>query len=140
MKAENQGKRTSRWVEFLSEIFTEDENGNLEPTRSPPSMVADDVEQIMNSDEIGKNNISSDALETPIAQLPTNFDSLTALVTSNLVHLEKLMNLHNQTQTDSHNKSKENIPISSCLVQSEMTSLNPMDIEQTENLNHPIYS
>ena len=140
MKAENQGKRTSRWVEFLSEIFTEDENGNLEPTRSPPSMVADDVEQIMNSDEIGKKNISFDALETPIAQLPTNFDSLTALVTSNLVHLEKLMNLHNQTQTDSHNKSKENIPISSCLVQSEMTSLNPMDIEQTENLNHPIYS
>ena len=140
MKAENQGKRTSRWVEFLSEIFTEDENGNLEPTRSPPSMVADDVEQIMNSDEIGKNNISSDALETPIAQLPTNFDSLTALVTSNPVHLEKLMNLHNQTQTDSHNKSKENILISSCLVQSEMTSLNPMDIEQTENLNHPIYS
>ena len=140
MKAENQGKRTSRWVEFLSEIFTEDENGNLEPTRSPPSMVADDVEQIMNSDEIGKKNISSDALETPIAQLPTNFDSLTALVTSNPVHLEKLMNLHNQTQTDSHNKSKENIPISTCLVQSEMTSLNPMDIEQTENLNHPIYS
>ena len=140
MKAETQGKRTSRWVEFLSEICNEDEDSNPELTRSSLSAVANDVEHVMNSDETGKHIINFDALGTPIDQLPTNFESLAALVTSNPVQLEKIINLHNQTQPDSHVKFKENNPISTCLVQSTLTSLIPMDIEQTKNLKYPTYS
>nr|POE88838.1 hypothetical protein CFP56_43370 [Quercus suber] len=140
MKAETQGKRTSRWVEFLLEICNEDKDSNPEPTRSPSSAVADKVKHVMNSDETGKHIISSDALGTPTDQLSTNFESLAARVTSNPVHLEKIINLHNQTQPDSHVKFKESNPISTCLVQTALTSLTPMDIEQKENLNHPSYS
>lgn len=71
MKAETQGKRTSRWVKFLSGICNEDEDSNNpEPTRSPPSAAADDVEHVMNTDETGKHINNSDSLGTPTAQLP----------------------------------------------------------------------
>nr|POE61141.1 hypothetical protein CFP56_51374 [Quercus suber] len=154
MKAETQGKRTSRWVEFLSEICNEDEDSNnLELTRSPPSATADDVEHVMNSDETGKHINSPDSLGTLIVQLPINFESLVSLVTSNPVHLEKLINLHNQTQPGFHAKCKENNPINTYLIQTALNSLIPMDIDQTEALNplevlpyhpnkinHPTYS
>lgn len=154
MKAETQGKRTSRWVEFLSKICNEDEDSNNpELTRSPPSAVADDVEHVMNSGETGKHINSLDSLGTLTAQLPINFESLATLVTSNPVQLEKLINLHNQTQPGSHAKCKENNPINTYLIQTALNSLIPMDIDQTEALNplevlpyhpnkinHPTYS
>nr|POE83538.1 hypothetical protein CFP56_48270 [Quercus suber] len=140
MKADTQGKRTSRWVEFLSEICNEGEDSNPEPTKSPPSAVVDEVEHGMNSDETGKHIISSDALGTRTDQFPTNFESLAARVTSDPVHLEKIINFHNQSQPDSHVKFKESNPISTCLVQTTLNSLTPMEIEQKENLNHPPYS
>ena len=139
MKAETQGKRTSRWVEFLSEICNEDEDSNPEPTRSSPLAVVDEVEHVMNSDET-REHISFDALGTSTDQLPTNFESLADLVTSNPVHLEKIINLHNQPQPDFHVRFKENNPISTCLVQSALTSLIPMDTEQIENPKYPNYS
>ena len=154
VKVETQGKRTFRWVGFLSKICNEDEDSNNpEPSRSPPSTMADDVECVMNNDETGKHINSSESLGTLTAQLPTNFESLATLVTSNPVHLEKLIDLHNQTQLDSHFNYKENNPINTCLVQTALNSLNPMDIDQTKTLNlleilpyhpnkinHPTYS
>ncbi|KAK7836512.1 hypothetical protein CFP56_022430, partial [Quercus suber] len=44
MRVETQGKRTSRWVEFLSKICNENVDSNLEPTRSSPSTAVDEVE------------------------------------------------------------------------------------------------
>ncbi|KAM3761900.1 hypothetical protein ACB098_01G303100 [Castanea mollissima] len=89
----------------------------------------------MNNDETGKHINNSDSLGTPAAQLPTNFESLAAFVTSNPVYLEKLINLHNQTQLDSHVNYKENNPINTCLVQTALNSLISKDIDQTETLN-----
>ena len=65
MKVEIQGKRTSRWVGFLSEICNEDEDSNNpEPSRSPPSTMADDVKRVMNNDETGKHINSFESLGT----------------------------------------------------------------------------
>ena len=58
----------------------------------------------MNTDKTEKHINSSDSLEARELNSPTNFESLTALVTSKPVHLEKLINLYNQIKRESITK------------------------------------